>query len=163
MSDIVKRLCSLANSDMPSAMDLIHEARDEIERLRTENRTVIGTLEDAEAEVVRLRATQTVYENVHRTDKAELERLNRGIREYACTATDHACGCYADFVRDTEEIERLRAGWKREADKDCKWALQEIERLRAVLKPMVEHFNVGGGKVPIGKMLEDARRALEGK
>jgi hypothetical protein len=39
----------------------------------------------------------------------------------------------------------------------------ENERLRAALKPMVEHFNVGGGKVPIGKMLEDARRALEGK
>jgi hypothetical protein len=39
----------------------------------------------------------------------------------------------------------------------------EIERLRAVLRPMVEHFSVGGGHVPIGKMLEDARRALEDK
>jgi hypothetical protein len=42
-------------------------------------------------------------------------------------------------------------------------AADEIGRLRTALKPMVEHFNVGGGKVPIGKMLEGARRALEEK
>jgi hypothetical protein len=39
-------------------------------------------------------------------------------------------------------------------------AMAGIDRLRAVLKPMIEHFSVGGGKVPIGKMLENAHRAL---
>jgi septal ring factor EnvC (AmiA/AmiB activator) len=56
------------------------------------------------------------------------------------------------------EIERLRL---KVPDRDK--LLAEIERLTAALQEMVEHFSVGGGKTPIGKMLEDARRALEPK
>ena len=37
-------------------------------------------------------------------------------------------------------------------------ALQE--ELLVALKMMVEHFQVGGGKVPIGKMLENARATI---
>jgi len=40
------------------------------------------------------------------------------------------------------EIERLRKGWKKEADKDCKWALKEIERLQADLKSEREAHQV---------------------
>lgn len=33
-------------------------------------------------------------------------------------------------VEAADEIRRLRAGWKKEADTDCNWALEEVERLR---------------------------------
>lgn len=39
----------------------------------------------------------------------EITRLRKGMEEYACTGTDKPCGCYTEFVRDTAEIERLRA------------------------------------------------------
>jgi hypothetical protein len=38
----------------------------------------------------------------------EIERLQDGIREYACTGTDHPCGCYNEFLSERAEIERLR-------------------------------------------------------
>jgi len=38
-----------------------------------------------------------------------------------------------------DEIERLRQGWKKEADKDCKWALKEIERLEAEVSDWKDH------------------------
>jgi len=39
--------------------------------------------------------------------------------------------------------------------------LREVKaELLAVLKTMVEHFQVGGGKAPIGKMLDNARAII---
>lgn len=46
---------------------------------------------------------------------AEIDRLKEGAREYACTATDHPCGCYSQFLSEKAEIERLireRDEWK---------------------------------------------------
>src|SRR5438552_1259349 len=38
-----------------------------------------------------------------------IARLTAALREYACTGTDHPCGCYAQFLSERAEIERLRA------------------------------------------------------
>jgi len=39
------------------------------------------------------------------------------------------------------EIERLRKGWKKEADADCRWALKEIERLRALANKAIDEID----------------------
>jgi uncharacterized protein YhaN len=63
--------------------------------------------------------------------EAEIERLQLRMSEII----DNSTRAIEDGVRAQAdlraEIERLRKGWKREADKDCKWALAEIERLEA--------------------------------
>ena len=41
--------------------------------------------------------------------RAEIERLKAGMHEYACTGTDHPCGCYDQFLSEKAEIERLNA------------------------------------------------------
>ena len=41
--------------------------------------------------------------------RAEIARLRAGIEEYACTGTDHPCGCHTLLTADKAEIERLRA------------------------------------------------------
>ena len=71
------------------------------------------------------------------------------------------------------EVERLRAGWKREADKDCKWALQKIERLEAYQKAadaylmcLNDHLhgeNLRCDLLALRAEWDKARRALEGK
>ena len=45
----------------------------------------------------------------------------------------------AAFNDAADEIERLRKGWKKEADKDCKWALKEIERLETEVSDWKDH------------------------
>ena len=78
--------------------------------------------------------------------RAEIERLKAGMHEYACTGTDHPCGCYDQFLSEKAEIERLGAlapivreqGFESErlttllaASKALKsGCLAEIERLR---------------------------------
>ena len=39
----------------------------------------------------------------------EIERLEAGMREYACTSTDHPCGCYDQFISEKAKIARLEA------------------------------------------------------
>jgi hypothetical protein len=65
-------------------------------------------LEDALAEIER--QTAAIVHGVAQAKKreAEIERLKAGIREYACTGTDHPCGCYDQFLSERAEIERLQ-------------------------------------------------------
>jgi hypothetical protein len=90
------------------------------------------------------------------------ERLKAGIREYACTATDHPCGCYDQFLSERAEIERLRAlsqnnaqSWVaivRERDE----LRAEVERLTALKTPASrELLNITKG------CLDDAEAEVE--
>lgn len=60
-------------------------------------------------EIERLRADSTYLRAKAARHTDEIKNLRRGLRDYACTGTDKPCGCYAEFVRDTAEIERLQA------------------------------------------------------
>jgi regulator of replication initiation timing len=40
--------------------------------------------------------------------RADNDRLRAGMREYACTGTDHPCGCYTQFLSERADNERLR-------------------------------------------------------
>jgi chromosome segregation ATPase len=65
---------------------------------------------------------------------ADNDKLRTLVQELSATR-DTAVNMKLE--RDAE-VERLRAGWKREADEDCKWALAEIERLRAESQKWME-------------------------
>ena len=45
--------------------------------------------------------------------RADIEQLKAGMREYACTGTDHPCGCYDQFLSERAKIKQLRAEVKR--------------------------------------------------
>jgi hypothetical protein len=47
---------------------------------------------------------------------AENEQLKTALREYACTGTDHPCGCYNQFLSERAEIEQLRGVIYRNCD-----------------------------------------------
>jgi hypothetical protein len=107
----------------------------------------------------------------------EIERLKAGIREYACTATDHPCGCYQQFLSERAEIERLRElkipasrkllniteGYLDNAE-------AEIELLRAALQqfypgpcPACSGDCASANPPVVCCPMQMARRALEGK
>ena len=68
--------------------------------------------------------------------RAEITRLRAGIEEYACTGTDHPCGCHTLLTADKAEIERLQfdCAMLRRADmghqEEIAELREEIERLR---------------------------------
>ncbi len=68
--------------------------------------------DDMVAEIERLRAaaatTAQVWDESEEKLRAENERLRAGMREYACTGTDHPCGCYDQFLSEKAENERLQ-------------------------------------------------------
>jgi len=111
---------------------------------------------------------------------AEIERLQAGMREYACTATDHPCGCYDQFLSERAEIERLttiaeNAEALRRNLEDVSLAPIvreqgfEIERLRATLESLTKDPPSTLAREPdtddevIIKMRAIARAALEPK
>jgi hypothetical protein len=118
---------------------------------------------------------------------AEVGRLKAGIKEYACTGTDHPCGCYAEFVRDTAEVERLRhelsedgVTARRRMRDDIEWLradvialehdldsymkaaneyLNEVERLRAAIETALRGFRLCSEFAPV---IDELERTLSG-
>jgi predicted RNase H-like nuclease (RuvC/YqgF family) len=115
MSDIVERL---RNENWPEGLDyaLRLEAAAEIERLTSnklaeENIALCVKLREAKAEIERLRTqceglAQSAMNNGQDLllKEGEIERLRAEMREYACTGTDEPCGCYSEFLRDTNGL-----------------------------------------------------------
>jgi hypothetical protein len=79
--------------------------------------TVIDRLQRAmhmESAAIAPRTSEAI--EAMRAGIAEIERLKAGMDEYACTGTEHPCGCYSEFLSERAEIGRLQAALEDAAD-----------------------------------------------
>jgi uncharacterized coiled-coil DUF342 family protein len=92
-----------------------------------------------DAEIERLKDRIDKHHRIFEPMRAEIEQLLAQIKlirddmkEYCCTATDHPCGCYDQFLSEKAEIARLHECGEL-MDAGIRLAWKERDDLRAFL------------------------------
>jgi hypothetical protein len=97
------------------------------------------------AEIERLQDDLAQERRGNFSQQERIAELQAGMREYACTASDHPCGCYNQFLSERAEIERLKLEWKvsdgghKRTMAELNEAHAEVERLTAALSWIGDH------------------------